>query len=565
MVKRIGLFLGLMMALSFSSQSLSVTELKVSVDRNPVMVNESFVLEIIADDSFAGDELDLSPLGKTNLVVGRTATSSQTQIINGNISRTTTWSVVLLSRKAGKFTIPAFEIEGVKSRPVVVEVIKPAPGANTSSPDIMIKNERNTGKIYLQQTIQLTTKLYLSPDINLQSGTLSDPELSQAQIQQIGKDKNTSEIINGQRYRVIERNYLVTPQASGQFTIISPTFNGEISTGRRSAYSAFASTKAVSTIGEDIAIFVEPIPSGYQGSWLPSDMVQLHDEISPAQSSFEVGEPITRTFTLTALNVNKEQLPTISGEYPASFKVYPDKSETFSNVRNQGVVAQRINSEAIVATQAGTFTLPEVSLSWFNTITHQIESATVPARTITITPNSTGLSDDQVVTNLMPSSSSEQVEACPEAQPAPICEETTIESTSSFWKVVAIVGWTAFLFSVIFRLIQRRARVKSQSISKRATNEFSLAELKQACQDKKLADIRLQVLFWGQHQFNVSYMTLDMLQKKVTPSLAESISTLNAALYNTEHVDLDCMAIYKAIKEFKSQKTTLDASLPPLN
>ena len=86
--KLFALTLGLLLLIA--NKAFALTQLTATVDRNPVMVNESFVLQIVANDSIDVSDLDMSPLMRSGLTVGRTSTSSQTQIINGNISKTTT-------------------------------------------------------------------------------------------------------------------------------------------------------------------------------------------------------------------------------------------------------------------------------------------------------------------------------------------------------------------------------------------------------------------------------------------------------------------------------------------
>ena len=370
---------------SLPSTTWAVTKLTAHVDRNPVMERESFVLEIVADDSVSSAKLDLSPLNSTGFTVGRTASSSQTQIINGSISKSTTWSIVLVAMNAGEYRIPSFELDGVKSQPLTVEVIKTTQNAGQANQPIFLRNTLEQDTLYLQQTVKLVTRLYFSPQVELQSGTLSDPILDEAIVQQQGKDKETSEILSGVRYRVIERVYTVTPQASGEFVLKSPAFNGEVASGnrRRSMFSTFTQTKPVSAFGDDMTIEVKPIPEDYQGTWLPSELVQLNEEWQPEKTEFEVGEAITRTFTLTALNVNKEQLPDIEGQYPSGFKVYPDQSESHSVLRKNALVSQRVSSEAIVANQAGEFELPAVSISWFNTKTRRQERFDIHGQRLT--------------------------------------------------------------------------------------------------------------------------------------------------------------------------------------
>lgn len=83
-----------------------VTEVTASVDKNPAMVDEAIILEVTANDVVDNNLFDPSVLLK-DFVVGRTSVSTQTQIINFDMTRTTRWTTRLIPRKAGRFTIPA--------------------------------------------------------------------------------------------------------------------------------------------------------------------------------------------------------------------------------------------------------------------------------------------------------------------------------------------------------------------------------------------------------------------------------------------------------------------------
>ena len=93
-------------------------EVSASVDKNPVMVNESFILSVVANGEVNRDAFDSSFLMK-DFVVGRTSISSQTKMINFDTTRTTTWSTVLIPRNKGRFTIPAFNIDGSITKPLL--------------------------------------------------------------------------------------------------------------------------------------------------------------------------------------------------------------------------------------------------------------------------------------------------------------------------------------------------------------------------------------------------------------------------------------------------------------
>ena len=562
------LFFGLVL----STNLFAATEFKATLDRNPVMENESFILQLQVNDSVDSDELDLSPLFKSGLVVGRSNTSSQTQIINGSISKTTTWSVVLLAREAGNYRIPSLSLDGVFTQPLTVQVVKSNAQAGQQNQPIFLKNSIETSELYLQQTTKLVTRLYFAPNVDLQSGTLTDPVLDAAFIKQQGNDNETSEIIMGVRYRVIERIYTVTPQSSGEFTIASPTFNGEISTDRRrSMFSNFGSRKPVSSIGNDISINVSPIPDNYSGNWLPSELVQLNDEWQPEQQTYEVGEPITRTFTLTALNVNEEQLPELKGTYPSEFNVYPDQSEAHSAVRQNAVVSQRVSSEAIVATKVGTFTLPEVALTWFNTKTNRQEKAVIPAKTIEIVATESQ-QQDTLLSNipLQQQIIDDSVNNCPISPEQQICEKIELEN-NIHW-LITLSGWIVWLLTTIFLVFKIKKLQKNKSQKQQANevvpDSFERKKLKAACKNNQANEVRAELIKWAKENIDKNITTLQQVSNHVDAATQEQIELLNQSQYASNKSNWQGSLLWQALEQFEktvNKKTENNSDLPPLN
>lgn len=382
MVKQIYCVLGLFIFL----QTQALAEVIASIDKNPVIANESFVLTITADDDIDSNALDTSAL-LNDFIVGRTSVSSQTSMVNFKTSRLTKWTTVLIAKREGNFTIPAFTIDNQKTQPITLSVVSASDTNADTQQDIFITNDISAKEVYVQQQITLKVKLHFSSE--LKRGSLTEPALDGANIAQIGKDIENETLINGRRYRVIERTYAISPQQSGEFVIKSPLFSGEIMqpSTRRSNFLSFAETKPVSVIGEEIAISVKPIPTNYQGIWLPSELIALHQEWQPEPKNFKVGEPITRVITLTAAGLSKEQLPLLEMEVPAGLKVYPDQAELHTGINNNRLVSQKVKNFAIVASKPGDYLLPEITIPWWNTKTNQIEYATLPAEHITVAPN----------------------------------------------------------------------------------------------------------------------------------------------------------------------------------
>ena len=384
-LKALMLFILIMAATLFSNNVHALSTVTAVVDKNPAMINESILLTITADDDVDRNALDTSPL-LDDFIVGQTSVSSQTSMINFKTSRITKWQVVLIARSPGQFIIPALSIENQQSEPIELTVVAAKEANSTTQKDIFVTSELSSNEVYVQQLFTLSIKLHFAVD--LKSGNLTEPSLTGATIEKIGQDKQSDNIINGRRYRVIEQTYAVTPEQSGEFTLKAPLFSGEIlqASKRRSSFLSFAQTKPVSILGEASKIVVLPIPANYPANaqWLPTDILTLHQEWPTGDNQFTVGEPITRTITLTAAGLSKAQLPKINMQSSQGLKIYPDQAELNANLSNGRLVSQKIQNFALVPSAAGDFMLPEMGITWFNTITNKIEVATLPAKTISV-------------------------------------------------------------------------------------------------------------------------------------------------------------------------------------
>jgi hypothetical protein len=371
----------------FANNAFAASQIIATIDKNPVVVNESFILKITIDDDVDTNALNTSVLLK-DFIVGRTSVSSQTSMVNFKTTQTTTWSTLLIGKAAGDFIIPPLTIEGLKSQAIKIQVLAENDPRADKQQDLFITSEVSTKEVYVQQQLTLTVKLHFSAE--LKRGSLTEPTLEGASITQIGKDKEEDTIINGQRYRVIERTYAISPKNSGEFILKSPVFSGEVlvpSTRRNNMFS-FSETKPVSVIGNEIPLLVRPIPETFQGTWLPSDLLAIHQNWQPDITTFKVGEPITRTITLTAAGLSEEQLPVLDITVPKGLKVYPDQAQLHTGMSSGHLVSQKVRNFAIVASKPGEYLLPEITIPWWNTVTNRYQVASIAAQKITVLPNS---------------------------------------------------------------------------------------------------------------------------------------------------------------------------------
>jgi hypothetical protein len=530
--------------------SWAVTQLQASVDKNPVLAGEFFMLNISADDTIKNDQPDTSVLLK-DFVVGRTSVSTRTNIINGSISKETTWSIKLMTRTAGDYTIPAFSVAGVSSAPIALKVAERSKDAQQNN-DIFIKASLSSDSLFVQEAGLYTVKLYLAKE--LLDGNLSAPAMPDAQLSQIGKQTENYELVDGKRYLVITREYLVQPQKSGSYTIQAPTFQGRI----RQDYRQLD----VSALGDNVDIEIKPIPSDYQGAWLPSELVNLDEQWQPADDTVEVGTPITRTLTLTALGITKEQLPDIELPEIKGIRSYPDEKENNHLVRDGRVISQQTASYALLPQMPGTYTLPEVSVPWYNTKINRISYATLPARTITVTPSSTSTPAAVAAQPLTPSQSATTDAAAISYQATPI-------NQYPLWLIIiSVIGYLLWFITLIlwWRSQSQRSLMQAKPTVTHSDSSISLDELKKHAKSNDVSAFYQALNRYAMHLTKQSSGAIDKLEQLAdNAQLSQHIAKLRAALYSPNDTDVDLIAIVGMLEEQrKVQKKSQQAVLKGL-
>ena len=522
--------------------SWAATKLEASVDKNPVLAGEFFMLNISVDDTVKGEQPDTSSLLK-DFVVGPTSLSSRTNIINGSINKQTTWSVKLMTRTEGDYTIPAFSVAGLTSQPIKLKVAKRSVDADKNN-EIFLKTSLSSNSLFVQEAGVYTVKLYLAKE--LLDGSLSTPSMEDAQLTQLGKQTESYELVDGKRYLVITREYLIQPQKSGAYTIAGPAFQGRVQQNYRQL--------EVSALGDDQQVEIKPIPSDYKGAWLPSELVNLDEEWQPNDNTVEVGTPITRTITLTALGVTKEQLPEISMPTIDGIRSYPDKKENNNAVRDGRVVSQQTASYALLPQKPGTYTLPEIKLPWFNTKMNRISVATLPKRTITVTPSATA--PNTPIANPQPSTNNSPTLENISNQATGTQPIETKSDTPLWLIVVAALGYILWIGTVIFYLISRSTKNTTEKLqlNTRGTSQPSLNELKALA---KTHDVKAFYTALNNFSVKVTHKNvgaIDELCIRVNSSeLNGLISQLQAQLYSNKGANTDLNAIIKILEIYQTQ------------
>ncbi|WP_018690757.1 BatD family protein [Algicola sagamiensis] len=557
MVRLIFSILVLLVSFSTFAEKLTAT-----VSNNQLAIGVPFDLYLTFEGKISNNSFDSSPLLK-DFMVGGTSVSSQQRIINGDASFQTRWTIRLTPKKAGTVTIPSFNLHGVTSKPITLQVSK-TPQTQGAKDDSFILNAAiQDESLYPQQTTMLTVTLKLGAPF--ENAKLTPPTLEGAIIEAAGEDKETQQIIGGRQYRIIERQYRVTPQRSGQFELSPVIFQAEKLENAQGFFRSFGQRQPVVLASKTHQIEVKPIPKHYQGAWLPSEIVDLKEEWQPAKG-FKQGEPITRTLTLTALGVRGEALPDITINYPNSLQTYPDKPERKSMMHQGRVVSQLVLSTAIIPGQGGEITIPEVKIPWFNTKRNKVEYATLPERTISV----------EAVANASPAQPIVQTPAPAQTQPQTPVEPVTIiktETTLFSWLTYTFAGlWliTGLGWAVHIIYLRKNATFSLEKVTYSSQSDAHWKKVEKTIQQEDWKNLSKALLAWAWQRWpeqQISTLT-NIPGWRQHPELDVLLKTVNEAIFSNKRVEIDKKTIQKQILALKTQAKAeheIQGVLAPLN
>ena len=505
MVNRASIVMILLLLLPLQSWA----NLTASVDRNPILAGEFFNLTIRAEKNVKGQQPNTAPLLK-DFVVGPTSVRSSTNIINGQVNHSTMWQIELMARNPGNYSIPGFKVANMQSKPLNIKVVT-AGNVKEKDKSVYIETNMESAELYVQQAGVYTIKLFLANDLT--EGQLGSPELVDSNVSQLGEQKENYEIIDGIRYLV----------------------KGRIRDNYR--------TRAASAIGQDIQLDIKPIPTSVSGNWLPSELVTLNEEWQPEKQEYQVGEPITRTITLTALGITKEQLPEITLPRINGVRSYSDQADNNTIVRNGKVISQKVESFALMPQTPGTYTLPEVRIPWFNIITNRTEYATLPSHTLTVIgdPNfsPTQSTSVSVPTPLVTEAEPKQLVA----NPAPALH---------YW-LIAALGYVLWMITLVIAWRLKKSRPASvPNQVKPITPNKELLTLKEAANQNNQRAFYHGLLKLCQ-QYTQS-TDLNTLTKLIDSSEFENqIQILQANLYGAEKQPVELKSIIGYVEKYNNK------------
>ena len=334
---------------------------------------------------------------------------SSYQMINGHTSSSSsiTYTYIVVAMKNGSFTIPAAHVvvdgKTIASNSIKITVsgksqansgggsssrqrdndgaeLRDA-GSRISGSDLFIKVSANKRRVYEQEPILLTYKVYTLVSLTQLEGKM--PDLKGFHTQEVDLPQQKSfkvETVNGRPYRTVTwSQYVMFPQITGKLQIPSITFNGIVVQQNRNIdpFEAFFNggsgyievKKQIQAPG--IEIQVDPLPqrpatfSGGVGKF--SISAQLD------KTSVKANDPIRLRVIISGTgNLKLIKQPEVA--FPKDFDKYDAKITDKTKLTSNGLEGSMIYDILAVPRHQGKYEIPPVEFTYFNTETKKYET-----------------------------------------------------------------------------------------------------------------------------------------------------------------------------------------------
>ena len=338
-----------------------------------------------------------------------TSSESSFQMVNGHTSSSSsiTYTYTLYAAKSGVYNIPAAQArvggKQISSRPAKVTVVGSAQGRGNNSPkmheddnypphmkvagsaisgrDLFIKVSANKRKVYEQEPILLTYKVYTLVDLTQLEGKM--PELTGFHTQEIPLPQQKSfhiERVNGKPYRTVTwSQYVMYPQMTGKMEIPSITFKGIVVQQNRSVDpfeaffnggSGYVEVKR-NIVAPSIKIDVLPLP--HKPANFSGGVGKFNISAQLNKNELKAGDPLSLRIVVGGIgNLKLIKQPVVN--FPKDWDKYDPKVTDKTKLTSNGLEGNMIYDILAVPRNQGHYTIPPVELTYYDTSLNQYKT-----------------------------------------------------------------------------------------------------------------------------------------------------------------------------------------------
>ncbi|MBT8048436.1 MAG: protein BatD [Xanthomonadales bacterium] len=502
------------------SSSLAAA-VRAELDRSRVIEGETITLTLLTDAAGQSLETDFSALERDFEILDRRS-ETQLSIVNGRQTAVIRLVLTLEPRAPGNFVIPELTF-GNESTGAIRVRVDPAPELEPGAqPPVFIEMEvvPGEGPYYVHAQIGLVVRVFYQQ--NLTEAAISQPDPSPASVRLMQETPYQAER-GGERYRVLERNYAVFPERSGELSIPPMELTGRLVERRaNNVWQPAVRGRRVRVESEAMKLMIEPKPVAFSGGeWQPAREYRLTQKISTGEK-LRVGEPVTRTVIIDAVGLEENMIvEPVWPELPNA-RIYPDQPQGITRDDGQWVLGHKEFRYAVVPEQEGDLVLPELRVEWWDTQNGEARMAVLAPYTITVQPSALVPPPAPIVAPGEPVTA-----VSPGVRAGPGVWRTLAFGFAALWILTLFAAWR------ISKGKRPEPPLNRSAESVTADSAEALARLEKACKSDDRRQARGALQDWLRTIEGNSSL-LEFAASTVDPDLRKSIHALDADGFRPE-------------------------------
>jgi len=490
------------------SNSVAFSKVRAYLDQSTYYEGDTVTLTVETSTN-NNAKPDISSL-QTNFEILGTNTNSQISIINGRRSFKKSWIIELQPKIKGKLEIPEILVGDKKTKALelIITDLPPEIKAETGKHVTIETSIGVTGdKTYVQQQIPYTIKFFF--DSSMQTGEISSLKIENAVTEQLGSDRRYQIVRAGKKLEVVEKNYVISPERSGDLYIPPVTVKGRIALAGSDSkklrkrmdetdilnrfFNDFSSnpffndpfssqrsqgpSKPFTASSKAINVKVLPVPAAFTGTnWLPAESLTINDSWSKNPPNFKVGEPVTRSLTLQAKGLAGSQIPQPLIPKTSGIKIYPEPAKSETHTDGKTVYGIQQLEITYIPNREGDIIIPEMSVDWWNIKTEKQQTFTLPKWHLNV---AAGAQSSQQDYQENVSADEPKKPVNPTSIPEKIEGDSTV--SSNLWKWALLLAILISSLVLLLFGLKRRNVLKGDVSPPRADIKKARTELLTAC------------------------------------------------------------------------------------
>jgi len=417
------------------------------LDRAEITYGETVALNIATDQSVA--QIDYGPL-QAQFDLGGQSVRRSFELANGRSRTVSVFSVGLRPRAPGLASIPALRVGNASTAPLRLVVLEPTVQPAGANADVFVETDVDAARPYVQQAVGVTVRLNYA--IPLMSGQLDLDAPAHASLQRVGEDIQYQRMLDGRRYNVVERRFLLIPERSGPLLLPGARLNGVTGSGfmgfdgERQPVSAAAAAKRLQVL---------PIPANAPQPWLPLHGLTLRYLQAPKQAF--AGEAASVQIEAVVDGATAAQMPEIGIADVPGAQVFAEPAqvdEQFVEGRPRTTVRRTFS---LVPARPGALAVAGPRIAWWDAANGAARVAELPSLQLQVAPGAHA--------DAGPDAASPAAQPTQEAEPAAAQSVASRTSGAREWRGMWF-GLLALMAAALIAFLRWRRRNTTRAATK---------------------------------------------------------------------------------------------------